>query len=323
MCTAITFNGKDTYFGRNLDLEYRLNEAVTIMPRNFPLKYRFIDTESYHPAIIGMATVREDYPLYYDAANEYSLAMAGLNFVGNAVYSPPKENKLNITTFELIPYILGNCKNVFEAVTLLKQINITDTPFNKELSVGYLHWIIADKNSSIVVEPLKEGIKIYDNPVGVLTNNPTFDFHLKNLNQYINLTPNDNKKAFAENLNFPFLSHGLGAVGLPGDLSSISRFVRATYHKFCTVKPETEEESVTNFFHILNSVFQTEGLTRFDGKFEKTVYSSCINIDKCIYYYKTYENCRISKIDRFATDFKGNSIISYPIITKQSFKNIV
>ncbi len=323
MCTAITFNGKDTYFGRNLDLEYRLNEAVTITPRNYHLKYRFIDTESYHPAIIGMATVSDDYPLYYDAANEYSLAMAGLNFVGNAVYSPPKENKLNITTFELIPYILAKCKNVSEAVTLLKQINITDTPFSKELSVGYLHWLIADKNSSVVVEPLREGLKIYDNPVGVLTNNPTFDFHLRNLNQYTNLSPYDSEKAFGDSLDFPFFSHGLGAVGLPGDLSSISRFLRAAYYKLCAKKTQTEEESVTNFFHILNSVFQTEGLTRFNGKFEKTVYSSCINIDKCIYYYKTYENFRISKIDMFSTDFKGASLISYPIITKQSFKEIV
>ena len=323
MCTAITFSAKDNYFGRNLDLEYNLQEAVTITPSNFPLEYRFRESEKSHYAIIGTATISQNYPLYYDAVNEFGLAMAGLNFVGNAYYNKPKNSKCNITTFELIPFILGSCKTVLEAEKLLETINITDTPFNNSLGLGYLHWIIADKTSSITVEPLKEGLRFYSNPIGVLTNNPPFPFHLQNLNQYVNLTPNDTEKGFADSLIFPFLSHGLGSIGLPGDLSSISRFVRAAYYKLCSVVPKTEEESVTQFFHILDSAFQTEGLTIFNEKFEKTVYSSCINTDKCIYYYKTYQNSRISKIDMFSTDYRGRCLISYPLIYKQSFKEIV
>ncbi len=323
MCTAITFSAKDHYFGRNLDLEYRLNEAVTVTPQNFPLKYRFLKTENKHYAFIGMATIKDNYPLYYDAVNEKGLAMAGLNFVGNAHYNKPQNDALNIATFELIPFILSNCEDIPMARELLSKINLTDTPFDEELGIGYLHWMLADKNTAITVEPTKEGLKIYDNPVGVLTNNPPFEYHLNNLLQYRHLSPTDPENNRDLSISSEFLSHGLGLVGLPGDNSSVSRFVRAAVSKTYAESYKTEEESVTQFFHILQSVFQIKGLTRFDGKLEKTVYSSCMNLQKGIYYYKTYENSRISKIDMFNTDFRGKCLITYPLITKQSFNEVI
>ena len=107
MCTAIFYKGGDRYFGRTLDLEYSYNERVTVTKRNFPFVFRHTKPLEHHYAIVGMATVEEGYPLYYDAANEMGLAMAGLNFPKSAYFPPHREGKLNLAPFELIPYILG------------------------------------------------------------------------------------------------------------------------------------------------------------------------------------------------------------------------
>ena len=90
MCTAATYKSKDFYFGRTLDYEYSYGDQIVITPRNYVFNFRHVDDMKNHYAIIGMAHVAEDYPLYYDAMNEKGVAMAGLNFVGNAVYAAIK-----------------------------------------------------------------------------------------------------------------------------------------------------------------------------------------------------------------------------------------
>ena len=102
MCTAISFNADNHYFGRNLDLEFCYNETVTITPRNFAFGFRKTNTIKSHYAIIGVATVAENYPLYYDATNEKGLSIAGLNFPENAYYNRVDDTKINIAPFELI-----------------------------------------------------------------------------------------------------------------------------------------------------------------------------------------------------------------------------
>ena len=118
-----------------------------------------------------MAHIANDYPLYYEAVNEQGLGMAGLNFFGNAVYNEEKKDKDNICQFELIPWILGKCASVTEAKILLENINITKETFSSNYPVSPLHWLIADSKECLVIESVKEGLKIYDNPVGVMTNN--------------------------------------------------------------------------------------------------------------------------------------------------------
>lgn len=119
------------------------------------------------------------------------------------------------------------------------------------MTLAQLHWIIADKNEAITVESIKDGIKIYDNPVGVLTNNPPFDKQMFNLNNYMNLSPKSPKNNFSDKLNLNMYSRGMGAIGLPGDLSSQSRFVRAAFVKTNSLSGETESESVSQFFIFL------------------------------------------------------------------------
>lgn len=318
MCTAVTYKTKDFYFGRTLDYEFSYVEEVTVTPRNFPLSFRFSCRLEKHYAIIGMAYVADGYPLYYDAANEKGLCMAGLNFVGNAFYNKPAEGKENVAQFELIPYILSRCENVNQARTLLERINITDTAFSQQLPPASLHWIIADKNECITVEAVREGLKIYENKVGVLTNNPPFNEQISSLNNYMHLSTRQPKNTFSKKLNLQCYSRGMGALGLPGDLSSQSRFVRAAFAKLNSVSGQSEEESISQFFHITDSVNQLRGCCEVDkGKYEITIYSSCINADKGIYYYTTYENRQISAVDMNSQELDSRKLFRYPLIKKQ------
>ena len=324
MCTAATYKTKDFYFGRTLDYEFSYGEEITITPRNYKFNLKNMGIMETHYAMIGMAHITENYPLYYDAINEKGLGMAGLNFVGNADYKEVIDGKDNITQFEFIPYILGKCTSVKEARELLRKINITNIPFNEKMTLAQLHWIIADKNEAITVESIKDGIKIYDNPVGVLTNNPPFDKQMFNLNNYMNLSPKSPKNNFSDKLNLNMYSRGMGAIGLPGDLSSQSRFVRAAFVKTNSFSGETESESVSQFFHILGSVDQLRGCCEVaEGKYEITLYTSCCNASKGIYYYTTYENHQINAVDMNKVDLESNKLVRYTPITNQqiNFQN--
>jgi len=318
MCTAVTYKTKDFYFGRTLDYEFSYQEEVTVTPRNFPFAFRNGRVLRDHYALIGMAYVVDGYPLYYDAVNEKGLGMAGLNFVGNAVYGKEMPGKNNIAQFEFIPWILGRCANVKEAKDMLKNIQLTDTPFSDKLPVSSLHWMIADRDEAITVEAVAEGLRVYDNPVGVLTNNPPFDQQLLRLNDYMQLSPKEPQNRFSDALPLKAYSRGMGALGLPGDLSSQSRFVRAAFVKQNSVSGETEEESVSQFFHILESVAQQRGCCEVgDGKYEITIYTSCCNGDKGIYYYTTYENQQITAVDMHRENLDAATLVRYPLITKQ------
>lgn len=321
MCTAVTLRTKDHYFGRNLDLEYAYKETITVTPRNYSFKFCKKETLEEHYALIGMAYVSKGYPLYYDATNEKGLSMAGLNFPGNADYKPEAEGMHNIAPFEFIPWILGQCATVAEAEEILKNVNLLNESFSRELPLSPLHWIISDRETSLVVEPVKGGLKVYDNPLGVLTNNPTFDMQLFNLNNYMSLTREEPENYFARELNLERYSRGMGALGMPGDWSSQSRFVKAAFTKMNSVCKESEEESISQFFHILTSVEHPRGCVVL-GKdlYEITLYSSCCNTDKGIYYYRTYENSQISAVDMHRENLDGSQIISYPIVEGQQIK---
>lgn len=324
MCTAATYKTKDFYFGRTLDYEFSYGDEITVTPRNYAFDFRHTSACTSHYAIIGMAHIVGNYPLYYDAINEKGLGMAGLNFVGNAVYAKPVSGKENIAQFEFIPYILGKCANINEAKSLLASINLTDTPFSEKLPTAQLHWIIADENGCITVESMADGLHIYDNPVGVLTNNPPFETQMFMLNNYMSLSPKQPQNTFANGLALNSYSRGMGALGLPGDLSSPSRFARVAFTKMNSISADSENESVSQFFHILGSVDQQRGCCEVsEGKYEITIYSSCCNTTKGIYYYTTYNNHQISAVDMRKENLDSTELIRYPLIEEQqiNFQN--
>lgn len=315
MCTAVTYQTDDFYFGRTLDYESSYGEELVILPRKFQLHFLNMGMLENHYAILGTAHVAQGYPLFYDAVNEKGLCIAGLNFVGNAQYAKVMDGKDNLTQYEFIPWILSNCSCIAEAKELLAKINLTDTPFQK-MPVAQLHWMLADKEQAITVEAVADGIKIYPNPVGVLTNNPPFPEQVFRLNDFMNLSAKQPKNHFSDKLNLHPYSRGMGALGLPGDLSSSSRFVRAAFVKEHSVSGHSELESVSQFFHILGSVEQQNGCCEVEnGQYEKTIYTVCYNASKGIYYYTTYYNHQISAIDMHREDLNGAQLIRYPMRT--------
>ena len=321
MCTAATYQTRDHYFGRNLDLDYSYQETVTVTPRNHPFRFRKMGAMDRHYAMIGMAFVVDDTPLYYDATNEKGLSMAGLNFPGNAVYRSMAEGKDNVAPFEFIPWVLGQCADLAEARALLERINLLQEDFSPELPAATLHWIISDRDGSLTVESVQEGLRIYDNPVGILTNNPPFDYQMTNLTNYMALTREDPVNRFAPGVELNCYCRGMGALGLPGDLSSVSRFVKAAFTKMNSVSGSSEEESVSQFFHILHSVEQQRGCAcAGNGRYETTIYTSCCNTDKGIYYYTTYENNQITAVDLRREDLDGAALKSYPLIQTQQIR---
>lgn len=319
MCTAITFSRKDFFFGRTLDLERVYGEEVVISPRNFPLPFLQRPSLDRHHAIIGMAHVSDGYPLYYDAVNEAGLCMAGLNFPGFAQYKASAEGKENVASFEFIPWVLGMCGSVEDVRRLLPRLQLTGTPFSPELPTAQLHWIIADRRACMTVEALAGGIRVHENPVGVLTNSPPFDQQMFQLRNFMHLSPNPAHNHFSPEVELKPYSRGMGAIGLPGDLSSQSRFVRAAFTKLNSLC--TEEGSVSQFFHILDSVSQTRGCCRLqDGSCEITQYTSCCNASQGIYYYTTYGNRRISAVDLHREDLEGDRLFRFPLVIGEDIR---
>lgn len=309
MCTAISTN---KYFGRNLDLELSYGEGVAIMPRCFPLSFRHRAPLNNHYAMIGAAIISDNTPLYFDAINEMGLGAAGLNF---PLYAQYKKDG-NIASFELIPFILAGAKSTEEAKALLKDAVLSSEGFSQSLPPSPLHWLVGDSESSFVIEATKEGTNIYDNPVGVLTNCPPFPFQLFSLNNYMGLSRREGENRFSDKISLEVYSRGMGAIGLPGDLSSQSRFIKATFTKLNYIYDG--DETVSDFMHILSSVEQQKGATEVKpNEYEITRYSSAGERESGTYHYRTYSNSRIRAVKLHNEDLNSSKLIFYPFESKQ------
>ena len=315
MCTAITYQGSDHYFGRNLDLEYHYQEAVVITPR----KYLFPFEKKPGYALIGIATVKDHYPLYYDAMNEMGLAMAGLNFPDNAWYAPCKQGKSAVAPHDFIPWVLRKFASVKEATEGISKIKIVDVPYG-EFPQSTLHWLLCDKEQAVTIEQTKSGLHIYHNPVGVLANNPPFPYHMTNLANYMHLQNGQPANTLCPGTDLPHYSRGMGAMGLPGDLSSASRFVRAVFTRQNALQFKEEAAAVSQCFQILGAVKQTAGCVKHGEHLEKTVYTSCCNLDKGIYYYTTYENSQLTGVHLYHEDLESEDLITYPLCFEQHIR---
>ncbi len=320
MCTAISYNADSHYFGRTLDLEYSYNESVVITPKNYIFNFRDLDeTANNHYAIIGIGIIMGNYPLYYDAVNEKGLGIAGLNFPNNAHYFDNKEDKINVASFELIPYILSHCENLSDAMAKFEQINITKTQFSENLPTSPLHWIVSDKTGSFVAEQTKDGMKIYDNPFGVMTNNPPFYKHLKSLEKYVNLSPSDAGVEINDKLTLSDYAAGMGALGLPGDMSSSSRFIRACFITKNAKRYDNKADNIEQFFHIMDYISMIDGCVILkNGAFDKTVYTSCCDTATGVYYYTTSCNRRINSVKLHSENLNGEKLIQYDFYKQQS-----
>ena len=317
MCTSISFLHPALY-GRNLDLETTFGEQVVITPRQHPFRFHHRAPMEQHFAMIGMATVADDTPLYAEAVNEKGLYMAGLNFPGNAYYFPDDADSSDrIAPYELIPMILGGCATLEEARLTLERVRLTAIPFSPNYPLAPLHWHIADASGSLTAEPMADGLHLYKNPAGVLTNNPPFPFQMMHLNLYQGLSPRQPQNTFAPELDLRTYGQGMGALGLPGDASPMSRFVRACFLKTHAVFGKDSAENAAQFFHILDALAMVRGsVVTPEGKNDQTIYACCIDAENGIYYYKTYENSRLCAVRLTEEACRGTALCAFSLNRK-------
>lgn len=319
MCTAISYNGLS---GRTLDLEYSFCEEVAVTPRGWKRDYIYEGEIPVKYALIGMAYMHLGTPLYYDAVSESGLYMAALNFPGYAHYHKAREGVTNLASGELIPYILGGAGSISEAQKMLSRIIITPDSLGEGLPATELHWHLTDGEETLVIEPRENGLEITRNPHHVLTNAPNFDYHAIKTTEFAHISPTQP----ARNGENPHLySRGMGAIGLPGDFSSSSRFIRADFlvkntSEFGSVDPQLNQNQgdianaftqigektaekvkhsppdansrISTFFHITDSITVPYGIVLTDeGRAVYTVYTSCADLACGDYYFTTYR-CR-------------------------------
>lgn len=315
MCTSIAFSAP-ALFGRNLDLEVPFGEQVVITPREYPFSFHYRPPMTRHFAMIGMASVANNVPLYAEAANEKGLYMAGLNFPQNAVYFPDSApDRENLAPYELIPLVLGTCATLAQARRLLENVRLVAVPFAPGYPLAPLHWHIADATGSLVAEPMADGLHLYEDPAGVLTNNPPFPFQQMNLNNYQGLSPRQPENRFSQALDLRTYGQGMGALGLPGDASPMSRFVRAAFLKTNAAMDGDEQMQIAQFFHILDSVAMVRGsVVTPEGKNDETRYSCCIDAACGVYYYKTYENSRLNAVSMFDEDLDSDHLMPFALV---------
>lgn len=319
MCTAVSVNKNGSYFGRNLDVYGSYGEKVIITPTNYEFVFSDGLVLKNHYSIIGMAVECRGVPLYFDGANSEGLCAAGLNFPYKCVYNEPVDGKTNVASFEFISRVLSMCRNLNEAKELLKNVNITKTAFSSDFTPTPLHWIISDRCGSVTVEQTADGLRVYDNPFGILTNSPEFSFHTENVRGYRYLSNTNPEKSFSDNVELSCLSKGMGTIGIPGDFSSASRFVRAFYVKETSVFEGSEEDKVSQFFHILYSVFHPKGSVKSEEGYEYTSYSSCINSDDMIYYFTTYTDMSVRAVSMKKENLSGDRLIAYETKSIKNF----
>ena len=307
MCTAVNAHG---LFGRTLDIEGSFGESVIVTPRAFPFDFRHEGTLCPHLAILGMASVRGGVPLYFDAVNEAGLCMAALKFPENAVYHEPCESKYNVASFELIWWVLGKCRSLTQARELLLKTNVTSDDFSEDTRSSPLHFIIADGEAAIVAESVADGFKIYEDPLGVLTNNPPFCYHLERVCDFMHMSSHYPENMLCPNAPLKAYSGGMGAIGLPGDFSSSSRFVRAVFAKNHTVFEGGQSERVSAFFQVLDTVSVPKGCEKNSvGGSLYTLYTSCIDVSSRTYFFTTYENRRVRALSFDAVDLNVGTLV--------------
>lgn len=313
MCTAVAYRKNGLFFGRNLDYEKSYGESIAFSPRGYDFAFGGGFKSTGHYAIIGTAHISGGYPLYYDGMNEKGLCIAGLNFLKGAEYA--HHSALATAPFEIIPLVLSLCKSTEEACKLLDGLATAEIPFGASLPAARLHWLIADKEKTVAAEPKNGKIKIYDAPVGVLTNDPDFPEQMRMLGNYAALSPQPPENRFLPDIKLTPYSRGLGAYGLPGDLSSASRFARAAFMLANSVCENGDE--LLQLFHILDTVKQVNGCcVTENGGLEKTIYTACFDTERLLYCYTAYSKRQITAVDMRAEDRSGAALKVFPMLLK-------
>lgn len=312
MCSGIRFtdDAGNMYFARNLDWCCGYGQKVTVTPHGYDKPYVFGAKALNGYATIGPCIVIDDVPLYFDCSNEHGLGIAGLNFPGYAQFeAAPIEGKVNLAAYEFPLWVARNFKTVDEVEAALANVAIVAKAPSDKFAVALLHYIIADKDRSIVVEYMADGMHVHHDDIDVLTNQPTFDWHVEHLRSYMNLgNEYVGSVTWGKQELTPYGSGGQ-LVGLPGSTYSPDRFVRVAYVNSHYPTKTGEADNVSRMFHTLASVAMVEGEARMeDGTFETTVYTGGFSSATNTYYMSTYEDPAIKSYPMADANLDGREL---------------
>jgi choloylglycine hydrolase len=331
-CTGIRLIAKDgtVVAARTMELGLDLKSQVVVIPAgthltgtlpngakgiSYAAKYGFIGANAF------------DQPVVVDGMNDHGLYVGEFFFTPEAHYTDvtPDNASRAMAGYEYSNWILANFATIAELKAAYNRVVLAPTP---RVEMGGmtppLHFRVMDRTgATVVVEPLPAGLKIYDDPFGVITNTPTFDWHMTNLGNYVGLTPYLRPSVNVGGYTVSSLGQGSGFIGLPGDVSSPSRFVRAVAYQQTALQPDSSEEAVLQIFHILNnfdipigSVRQTIGGKEFD---EFTSWTSAEDLKNLVFYFRTYHDQTLRSVDvRKALSAAGGKITSLPMESGQT-----
>lgn len=309
-CTGIVIHCQNgsTIAARTLEFGFDCHSDILVMPKGIDINFLSSakDKVGYKMkakyGFTGMNAVGKQ--IVVDGVNEAGLYLGSFYFAGFAVYTPlTATNQSNaISSEEMGNFILGSFATVEEVKEGLKNITVVGTYIDEIQGEAPFHYAVSDKSgNSIVIEYSKNGLQIFDNTVQVVTNNPTYDWHTTNIRNYVNLTPDNVNGININGEKYTPLSQGSGMLGLPGDASSVSRFIRATAFVNAAQPSKDEEEGVFRAFHILNNFDIPVGLVKQKEKdvtlSEYTVWTSVVDTKNAVYYFKTYKNPAVKKVD--------------------------
>jgi len=309
-CTGIILRGDDdsTIPARTMEFSFDINSNILVIPAGTEINKLIMDdknTGGKYIAKYGFAGANAlNKPIVLDGINEKGLYFGAFYFNGLAEYQKlTKDNQAEaISSEELGNYILSQFSSVDEVKKALPNLVIVGTWIKEINKFAPLHYAVSDRSGeSIVIEITKSGLKIFDNTVNVVTNNPTYDWHLTNLDNYVGLTNKNKGEQIVGRQTLKPVSEGTGLFGLPGDHSSPSRFVRATAAANSALPSKNADEAVFKAFHILNHFDIPKGSIREEIN-EKlftdyTVWTSVADTKNNVYYYKTYLAQQVEKID--------------------------
>lgn len=307
-CSSITFVTKDNkhLIGRTYDEFGGSENQVLFLPKDYTVFLQNGDTEGI-PAkysVLGMGVINTfrfigiHTPILTDAMNTNGLMCTVLYYPHFAQYDTNSGAKYQVNPVFFPYFLLAECATVEEVVELLKDVNLTTEKIVEGEDMP-LHFMITDKTGeSVVIEPDAGGITVHRNSMGVLTNSPNYEWHKTNLRNYINITDTPKNPQIINGYEIEELGEGTGGLGIPGDYTPVSRFVRVAFYKHYSPQPENEIQAVTQMFHVFSAVDIPEGAVKVnDTLSEYTLYMSAMCAESLTYYYSSYENRRITAID--------------------------
>jgi choloylglycine hydrolase len=320
MCTCFRVKAVDgsVVVGRTMEFGIDLQSKVTVFPRG----YKFQGTGPNNKpglawegkyGIVGMDAF--GLPVVSDGINEVGLYVGDLYLPGFAKYQdvPAGEENKAITQLDVAGYLLSSCQNVAEAKEAIQKVFVW--PFSAEQikSVPPLHFPVHDtEGNSAVFEYIDGKLNIHDNPLGVLTNSPDFNWHMLNLRNYVNLSANNVPDLKLDGDDIPPLGQGSGMLGLPGDATPPSRFIRAVALTQSAVKSQNAEDATKTAFHIVNNFDIPKGFARqeLNGQtfYDYTSWLTVSDLKQKIYYYRGYDNFKFYGVHLDKVDFGGTEL---------------